>query len=65
MGPSASLAEAERAHIRAVLEECGWKISGQGNAAHCLGLNRSTLQFRMKKLGMTRPERSSSTGSDT
>ena len=28
---------------------------GQGNAADRLGLNRSTLQFRMKKLGLARP----------
>jgi transcriptional regulator with GAF, ATPase, and Fis domain len=57
VGPKASLAEAERAHIRAVLDACGWKLSGKGNAADRLGLNRSTLQFRMKKLGLARPER--------
>ena len=56
VGPEASLAEAERAHIRTVLDACGWKISGKGNAADRLGLNRSTLQFRMKKLGIARPE---------
>jgi DNA-binding NtrC family response regulator/PAS domain-containing protein len=55
VGPKASLAEAERAHIEAVLGECGWKISGPGNAADRLGLKRSTLQFRMKKLGIVRP----------
>jgi transcriptional regulator with GAF, ATPase, and Fis domain len=54
VGPEASLAEAERAHIRAVLDACGWKISGKGNAADRLGLKRSTLQFRMKKLGLAR-----------
>jgi formate hydrogenlyase transcriptional activator len=47
----------ERAHIRAVLEECAWKVMGKGNAADRLGLKRSTLQYRMKKLGITRPER--------
>ncbi len=55
VGPNASLAEAERAHIRAVLDDCGWRVSGQGNAADRLGLKRTTLQFRMKKLGLTRP----------
>ena len=55
VGPKASLAEAHRAHIRAVLEECGWRISGKGNAADRLGLKRTTLQFRMKKLGIARP----------
>jgi transcriptional regulator with GAF, ATPase, and Fis domain len=53
--PRASLAEAERAHIRAVLDECAWRISGRDNAAERLGLKRSTLQFRMKKLGIVRP----------
>jgi transcriptional regulator with GAF, ATPase, and Fis domain len=57
-GPTATLAEAERAHILSVLEDCGWKVSGTGNAADRLGLSRSTLQFRMKKLGIIRPARS-------
>jgi transcriptional regulator with GAF, ATPase, and Fis domain len=56
VGPHASLADANRAHIRAVLDECGWKVMGKGNAADRLGLKRSTLQYRMKKLGITRPE---------
>jgi transcriptional regulator with GAF, ATPase, and Fis domain len=54
-GPTATLAEAERAHILAVLDDCGWKVSGRGNAAERLGLSRTTLQSRMKKLGITRP----------
>jgi formate hydrogenlyase transcriptional activator len=53
--PKASLAEMERAHIRVVLDECGWKVGGKGNAADRLGLRRSTLQYRMKKLGIARP----------
>ena len=57
VGPRASLAEAERAHVRAVLDDCGWRVSGKGNAAERLGLKRSTLQFRMKKLGIARPGR--------
>jgi len=43
-----------------VLEGCGWRISGKGNAAERLGLNRSTLHFRMKKLGIRRPATASS-----
>ncbi|RPI07252.1 MAG: sigma-54-dependent Fis family transcriptional regulator, partial [Actinobacteria bacterium] len=54
-GPNASLAAVERAHIVAVLEDCGWKVSGGGNAAERLGLKRSTLEDRMKKLAITRP----------
>ena len=37
---------------------CGWKVAGKGNAAERLGLSRSTLQFRMTKLGIHRPDRS-------
>jgi len=51
----ASLADVERAHILAVLESCGWKVAGRMNAAERLGLNRSTLQCRMQKLGIKRP----------
>ena len=54
VGPRASLAAAEAAHILAVLEDCAWKVGG-GNAADRLGLRRSTLQYRMKKLGIARP----------
>jgi PAS domain S-box-containing protein len=54
---SGTLEDVERAHIRAVLAECGWKIAGRGNAAERLGLNRSTLQFRIRKLGIERPDR--------
>jgi formate hydrogenlyase transcriptional activator len=49
-----SLADAERAHILAVLKETGCVLSGPRGAASRLGMNRSTLQFRMKKLGITR-----------
>ena len=38
-----------------VLEECRWIIAGRGNAAERLGMNRSTLRYRMKKLGIERP----------
>jgi len=37
-----------------VLDEGGWKIKGDGNAAARLGLKPSTLRFRMKKLGIER-----------
>ena len=46
----------QRAHIQEVLRQCGWKVAGKGNAAERLGLKRGTLQFRMKKLGIRRPE---------
>jgi transcriptional regulator with GAF, ATPase, and Fis domain len=53
--PDGSLQEVERAYIVRVLEECGWKVRGQDGAAERLGLKRSTLQSRMKKLGIRRP----------
>jgi PAS domain S-box-containing protein len=49
------LADAERAHIVAALERCNWKVGGLDGAAERLGLKRSTLQSRMKKLGIERP----------
>jgi transcriptional regulator with GAF, ATPase, and Fis domain len=35
-------------------EECGWKVRGKDGAAERLRLKRSTLQSRMKKLGIRR-----------
>jgi len=50
-----SLENAERRHILAVLQKSGWRLSGQGGAASILGLKRTTLQSKMKKLGIRRP----------
>src|SRR5262249_16193791 len=50
-----TLEEAERALILATVKETGWVLSGPRGAATRLGVNRSTLQFRMKKLGISRP----------
>ena len=50
-----TIADVEREHIRAVLQETRWVLSGPRGAATRLGLNRSTLYFRMKKLGIVRP----------
>jgi formate hydrogenlyase transcriptional activator len=50
-----TLAHVEREHIRAVLKETRWVLSGPRGAATRLGMNRSTLHFRMKKLGIVRP----------
>ena len=52
-----TLADVERAHIEAVLEESRWRINGPGNAAERLDLHPNTLRFRMKKLGIVRPRR--------
>ena len=50
-----TLATAERDHILRTCEACGWHIKGPGAAAERLGLNPSTLYFRMKRLGIKRP----------
>ena len=50
-----TLEEAERAHILTTLKKTRWVLAGPNGAAIKLGLNRSTLQFRMKKLGIVRP----------
>jgi transcriptional regulator with GAF, ATPase, and Fis domain len=47
-----TLESVERRHILRVLDATGWRISGQKGAAKTLGLNPSTLRFRMKKLGI-------------
>jgi PAS domain S-box-containing protein len=54
-GRATTLEDAERSHIMAVLEQCGWRIGGKNGAAEQLGLKRSTLHSRMKKLGIRRP----------
>ncbi len=48
----ADLDSVQRQHIESILAECQWRIEGAGNAADRLGLNPSTLRFRMKKLGI-------------
>jgi formate hydrogenlyase transcriptional activator len=50
-----SLDEMQRTHIMSVLEECRWRINGQGNAAERLGVHPNTLRHRMKKLQISRP----------
>jgi formate hydrogenlyase transcriptional activator len=52
---SQTLADVEREHIYSILRETRWVLSGPQGAARRLGLNRSTLHFRMKKLGIVRP----------
>ncbi len=51
----AGLLEVERQHILATLERTRWKVSGPGGAAEILGLKATTLEARMKKLGIVRP----------
>jgi formate hydrogenlyase transcriptional activator len=54
----AMLEESERKHMLAVLEETHWLVSGPHGAAARLGMKRSTLQYRMAKLGISRTPQS-------
>jgi len=47
-----TLKDVEREHIIRVLEQTNWKVSGKNSAAEILGLNRSTLRARMRKLNI-------------
>jgi formate hydrogenlyase transcriptional activator len=50
------LADAEREHIVAALRETGWVVGGPKGAAARLGMKRSLLYWKMKKLGISRIE---------
>lgn len=52
-----TLADAERSHIIETLGQTNWVLAGKLGAAARLGMKRSTLQHRMKKLGIARPPR--------
>jgi formate hydrogenlyase transcriptional activator len=59
-----TLADADREHILETLKQTGWMIGGQDGAANRLGLPRTTLIYKMRKLGIetrrslgTRPNR--------
>jgi len=50
-----TLDQVERDHIVQILEQTQWKVSGKNGAAELLGLDRSTLRARMRKLGIVKP----------
>jgi formate hydrogenlyase transcriptional activator len=52
-----TLEDAERDHIRKILEQTGWVVAGPSGAAARLGIKRSTLYFRMQKLGISRTKK--------
>jgi formate hydrogenlyase transcriptional activator len=49
-----TLEDAERNHILKILEQTRWVVAGPNGAAARLGIKRSTLYFRMQKLGISR-----------
>ena len=52
--PGLKLEDVEKEHIIETLKKTGWKVSGDKGAAKILGLNPTTLEARMKKLGIKR-----------
>jgi formate hydrogenlyase transcriptional activator len=51
-----TLVDVEREHILAALQEADWVLGGTKGAAARLGMKRSTLHWKMQKLGITRPD---------
>jgi len=58
-GAAVTLKDAEREHIRRALEETKGVVAGPRGAAARLGIKRSTLYFRMRKLGISLARRES------
>ena len=53
--PLSRLKEIERDHILRALDASNWVIGGQGGAAARLGMKRTSLVYRMRKVGISRP----------
>ena len=53
--PERTLQELTRQRILEALDETGWRVSGPRGAAQLLGLKPTTLEARMKRMGITRP----------
>jgi len=55
-GPLRRFNEVESDYFRSVLQATHWRVRGKGGAAELLGLKPTTLEARMKKLGIKRPQ---------
>ena len=51
-----TLFEVQRKHILKTLKSTNWRVRGKNGAAETLALKPTTLEAKMKKLGITRPE---------
>jgi formate hydrogenlyase transcriptional activator len=63
--PMSGLAQVERDHILRALAATNWVIGGRNGAAVRLGMKRTSLVYRMKKLGISRRDAISHTSVDT
>jgi len=54
LAPPQKMEDVEKEHIIETLKKVNWKVSGEKGAAKILGLNPTTLEARMKKLGIRR-----------
>jgi formate hydrogenlyase transcriptional activator len=54
--PTTLLQEVERDHIVRALEASNWTVGGRNGAAERLGMKRTSLLYRMRKLGIGRPD---------
>jgi len=54
--PMSGLAEVERDHILRVLDASDWVVGGRNGAAARLGMKRTSLVYRMRKLRIIRPQ---------
>lgn len=52
--PAATLEEVQKKHILQILNQTAWRVRGEGGAAEKLGLKPTTLESKMKKLGISR-----------
>jgi formate hydrogenlyase transcriptional activator len=59
-----TLADADRTHIISTLQETNWVVGGLNGAAARLGLNRTTLISKMRRLGISRETAEPSTASN-
>jgi formate hydrogenlyase transcriptional activator len=59
IAPGMSLEEVERLHIATVMERTGWRVRGKNGAAEILQLKPTTLESKMKRLGLCRRSPSS------
>lgn len=55
IGTFLTLQESEKLHITKALESTHWRVSGAKGAASILGMNPTTLESRLKKLGIKKP----------